>query len=444
MKKNKTLKIIFFIIAILLITLISFVGIYKYDKGSMKNIMPDYELGKEFKGSRLITLKVNTSTKTDETTTGEKTSDENSEENSEENTEAKETQVNAPEILNVENYNKAKEIMEKRINDANFSEYDIRVSQEDGTIILDMPDSQKIDDVLQFIMSKGDFQIIDADTKDVLLSKDDLKESAIGYYSSTKGTTVYLNMKFKKEAVKTLEDITKTYVETKGEDGTTTKKTISMQIDGQNFLTTYFGETISTGEIQLPIGNASNDQATILENVNKASYLAMLLNNPTIEIEYTVDSNQYISPIVDQTTINYVIIAGICMVTLMAVYMGIKYRGHGILAIIAFIGYIAILLLLVRLTNVPLAIGSVLAVIMSSLIEIVFITKLLKSNDTKELNEVIFRTLLIQIPLYIIAIVLCFATLTPMVALGTTLFWGLIIATVYNYLVIKNLIDDKN
>ena len=444
MKKNKTLKIIFFIIAILLITLISFVGIYKYDKGSMKNIMPDYELGKEFKGSRLITLKVNTSTKTDETTTGEKTSDENSEENSEENTEAKETQVNAPEILNVENYNKAKEIMEKRINDANFSEYDIRVSQEDGTIILDMPDSQKIDDVLQFIMSKGDFQIIDADTKDVLLSKDDLKESAIGYYSSTKGTTVYLNMKFKKEAVKTLEDITKTYVETKGEDGTTTKKTISMQIDGQNFLTTYFGETISTGEIQLPIGNASNDQATILENVNKASYLAMLLNNPTIEIEYTVDSNQYISPIVDQTTINYVIIAGICMVTLMAVYMVIKYRGNGILAIIAFIGYIAILMLLVRLTNVPLAIGSVLAVIMSSLIEIVFITKLLKSNDTKELNEVIFRTLLIQIPLYIIAIVLCFATLTPMVALGTTLFWGLIIATVYNYLVIKNLIDDKN
>ena len=57
MKNKKTLKIVFFLIAILLISLLSFVGIYQYDKGLMKNVMPEYVLGKELKGSRFITFR---------------------------------------------------------------------------------------------------------------------------------------------------------------------------------------------------------------------------------------------------------------------------------------------------------------------------------------------------------------------------------------------------
>ena len=67
MKNKKTLKVLVLLVAIVLVSLIAFVGIYQYDKGSMKNILPEYALGKEIKGSRLITFKVDTSTKTSDT-----------------------------------------------------------------------------------------------------------------------------------------------------------------------------------------------------------------------------------------------------------------------------------------------------------------------------------------------------------------------------------------
>ena len=61
MKKNSGLKLAILIIAIVLISLISFVGIYKLERGTMKNIMPDYLVGKELNGTRLITFKVDDS-----------------------------------------------------------------------------------------------------------------------------------------------------------------------------------------------------------------------------------------------------------------------------------------------------------------------------------------------------------------------------------------------
>ena len=76
MKKNNILKIAVLIIAVLLISLVSFVGIYKTDKGVMQNIMKEYTMGKDLKGSRLIELAVDTSTKDVENATADEESEE--------------------------------------------------------------------------------------------------------------------------------------------------------------------------------------------------------------------------------------------------------------------------------------------------------------------------------------------------------------------------------
>ena len=72
MKKKKQNKIslkilgrILTITIIILLAFISFVGIYKTDKNSMKNIIPDYELGMELYGSRHIVAKADTSNSED-------------------------------------------------------------------------------------------------------------------------------------------------------------------------------------------------------------------------------------------------------------------------------------------------------------------------------------------------------------------------------------------
>ena len=48
---------IFTIIAILLICLISFIGIYVVDKNTVKNIIPEYILGMDVYGARNIRIK---------------------------------------------------------------------------------------------------------------------------------------------------------------------------------------------------------------------------------------------------------------------------------------------------------------------------------------------------------------------------------------------------
>ena len=445
MKNKKTLKVLVLLVAIVLVSLIAFVGIYQYDKGSMKNILPEYALGKEIKGSRLITFKVDTSTKTNDTDNSEDaTETENADETSEQSEEnaSKEVPVNATEVLNAENYQSSKNIIEKRLQEAKIEEYDIRVNEEDGKIILDMPNNTTTDNVLQFLMQQGDFNIIATDSEEVLLSKSDLEKSQVMYYSNEKGTTVYLNLKFKKDSTKKLEDVTKEYVETTAEDGTKTKKTITIKIDDEKLLTTYFGETISDGQIQIPMGDASNDNAEINENATNASYIAMILNNQTLPIVYTSGENQYVSPILDSNSLNKIIIVAASLVVLVMVYLAIRYKKNGILAAIGFVGYLAIVMLLIRFTNVPIAFGSMSAILLSAIMEVVFITKLLKDADGKKMDETIIKMTLAQIPLYVIAIVFCFVTWLPMVSFGTALFWGLIMETAYNYLIVKNLLKD--
>ena len=66
-QNNKTLKLlgkISTIVIILLLSLISFVGIYVKDKNTMKNVIPEYKLGTDLYGARNILIKVDDSTTT--------------------------------------------------------------------------------------------------------------------------------------------------------------------------------------------------------------------------------------------------------------------------------------------------------------------------------------------------------------------------------------------
>ena len=66
-QNNKTLKLlgkISVVVIILLLSLISFAGIYVKDKNAMKNVIPEYKLGTDLYGARNILVKVDDSTTT--------------------------------------------------------------------------------------------------------------------------------------------------------------------------------------------------------------------------------------------------------------------------------------------------------------------------------------------------------------------------------------------
>lgn len=464
MKNKNLLKILVFVAAIILISLISFVGIYKYEKGEMVKVMPDYKMAKEFKGSRLISLNVDTSTKeknssdttsennadentVDENTTSEDATAENTTEDNAttENTTSETEPVNAPEVLNKDNYLKVKSILQKRLLNLNIDEFDVRVNEEDGQVVMELPDDTTTDEILQFLTEPGKFEIQATDTKEVLLSKDNIEKASVIEYPGKTGKNIYLNIKFKDDSIKKLEEVTKTYTETTAEDGTSTKKTITLKIDDQTLLTTYFGETISNGQIQIPIGDETTDTVILNNNRKNANYLATVLNTPTLPITYKLDQNQFVSALYDENCLKCIAAAAIILVTLVMIYLIIKYKESGIISAISLVGFIAITMLAIRYMNVTLSIGSLVAILFTTIMEIVFLSQLSKNNENKEMNKSIIKSILLQIPFYLISIILVLLSAyikLEIVSFVTALFIGLAIELAYNYFIVKNVLKS--
>ena len=233
-QNNKTLKLlgkISTIVIILLLSLISFVGIYVKDKNTMKNVIPEYKLGTDLYGARNILIKVD-----DSTTTKKYDSDGNlvkdssdGDENNENITEVEE-KVNPDELRTADNYEAVKNIIEARLKYMKVEDYLLRFDESTGDISLEVSENSSTDYIAQYTITKGEFKIVDNDTSEVLLTNADLKEAKVQYSTSTSGTTVYLTIEFNQDAVEKLRDISKTYVSSTDTDGNTTTKKIKMTL----------------------------------------------------------------------------------------------------------------------------------------------------------------------------------------------------------------------
>ena len=435
MKKNNGLKLTILVICIILISLISFVGIYKLQGGSIKNIMPEYTTSKELNGTRLITFKVDTSNKEDSKTTA--TTDGSDDENTEK------TPVNSQEVLTEENYELAKNIMKKRLDKFNIKNYDLRVDKTTGTIALEVGEDGQIDDILAYLLSQGNFTITDTDSGEVLLDNSKIKETKTMYYNGTSGTNVYLDIIFNDEGKSKLEEISKTYVETKDDEGNSTKKTITIKLDDETITTTYFGQTMSNGELPLTVGSASNDSNTIKNYLVQAGELAIVLNNGINPIVYTIGTNEYVAPIITPDTLNKIIISALVVLAIMIVYLVIRYKTLGIISALSMVGYIALYLITVRFTDTIISLEAIAAIAISILLEFVFVQAIAKAikkdsaNATKTINKELIKNISVQAPLYIMAIVFVFVEWETIKSFGLALFWGLIVSLVYNLIITK-------
>lgn len=435
MKKNNGLKLTILVICIILISLISFVGIYKLQGGNIKNIMPEYTTSKELNGTRLITFKVDTSNKEDSKTTA--TTDGSDDENTEK------TPVNSQEVLTEENYELAKNIMKKRLDQFNIINYDLRVDKTTGTIALEVGEDGQIDDILAYLLSQGNFTITDTDSGEVLLDNSKIKETKTMYYNGTSGTNVYLDIIFNDEGKSKLEEISKTYVETKDDEGNSTKKTITIKLDDETITTTYFGQTMSNGELPLTVGSASNDSNTIKNYLVQAGELAIVLNNGINPIVYTIGTNEYVAPIITPDTLNKIIISALVVLAVMIVYLVIRYKTLGIISALSMVGYIALYLITVRFTDTIISLEAIAAIAISILLEFVFVQAIAKAikkdsaNATKTINKELIKNISVQAPLYIMAIVFVFVEWETIKSFGLALFWGLIVSLVYNLIITK-------
>lgn len=452
MKAHKIITITTIILSIIIISIASFGGIYKLKEYKVVNVVPDYLLSMEFKNSRVANFSV--SDEVEETKIYDKDGNEITEkqdgiEYTEENGyKIVETKVNTEESLNDSNYKLSKKIIEKRLKDIKAEQYTIRLNESNGNIQLEIPENDDANEILAVLAQKGIFELQDSETKEVLLNNSNIKSVAVVYGQTESGVSVYLQIKFNKEGTIKLEEISKKYIKTTeqetNENGETEDKEVTKEVsivfDGQEYRSTYFGDTISDGTLNVAMGSGQ-DNSSIENYVLVANELKAILNSGVLPIQYEISENT-ISPRITTENIKVVAYIVLAIFAISLVYFVIKLKLRGILAAVLQIGYVAILLLILRYTNVVISLEGIVGILVGIIINYMFIYFAFKNIEDDYVKGTMAKFAVRLIPIYIIAIVFTFNRLTNIASLGMTIVWGLIILYLYNLIFTQVIVKE--
>ena len=488
MKGNK-LKLITKILAILTICLISFVGIYVKSTNTMQNKVKDYEFSKDLDGYRELIFKVSDATEvlnsggkvignTDEYT--DSTIEKNSYQKSE-------NKINVESDLTSENYQKAKKVIETRLKSLGIEDYELALNVEDGTMHLKIPEDSNTNHTVSNILQVAKFEIRDSnDASNVLITNDDIKKISTVYNTTSSGTTVYLQIEFNKDGKNILKQIsngeyktntensnnstenenstsdgkntaeenTNTSSETENndensssEENTTSQKKITLAIDNNEMITTSFDDPIEDGIIDLSMNKATTDNSSITETLQSASTIAAVVNSGKMPLTYKITENSYIKTDISKENLQKAMYVIAVIVAIALIYLIFKKKLSGLMAAISYVGFVAIELLVIRYTNVMISLESIVAGCVILAINYMMTYTLLKINETdvelknKAYKDAFKSIIMKTIPIFIISIVFVFIRWTKISTFGMTMFWGLFLSMIYNYVVTKNMLE---
>lgn len=480
MKAIRNLKVILVVLIVILISVISFGGIYYVNKGEMKNRLPDYVLGSSIKGYRHITLVASESTNEDENNTNStsnttENTTENATENETSNTTENATENNTTEnavnttnttsenVNTASNYKKSANIIKRRLKVLNIDNYNVTCDESTGRIVVDLPEDDKTDIILSDLTEVGKFTIEDSETGEVLLDNGDVKSVKFGQQNTgtSSSSSLIMGIEFNSKGTKKFRNITKEYqnelAENSTEESNTTNSTnttenstdssekkdkkVKIKIDDAEILTTDFSEVIDNGVLTLTVGNANDETQR-----NSALNIGAIIQNEPLPVKYQVEGNTYTESSIDENTLKVIIYCLVVIALVIALVLIVKYRTMGILQAILSVGYIGLLLIVIRYANVVESLDGILSIFVCYVINSIFafmISKVLSNKDLtkkvskKSVNNVIKKYGLIIIPELIIATVCLFTSWSAIFSFGMILFWGVVISFVYNVAVTK-------
>ena len=453
----KKTKIITIILAIVLISLVAFGGVYIKTQNRMEDKVKEYALGRELKGERVIELKVS-----DGTTDGKSKP--------------------ADDDLTVENYETAKKTIEKRLENLGVQDYTLSLNKESGAIRVELAEDNNTDTYVYYLTTSGKVEMKEKDTDNVLLNDSMIKKAQYTYTSDSENSyQAYLELTLTQEGQAKLDEIRNDYAvlatevseeeaktkDTNTTENTTTENTTTDTSTEENTKTTestsedtkkiasltvagtsYDIEKYEKGKLTVKIGSKTSNTTTANNYVAKAGELAMLINAGKFPIDYEVDTNRYVlSDIAEQQLLYFV--AGVAIVLLVIFVISIvKYKGRGLLADISFIGFVAILSLLLRYTNVVISIEGIGAILLTLIINLrlnqMILSKTKTMNVVSEAVTTSYKELFLRIiPIMIITVVFSFSGWTNLSSFGMIMFWGLALIAVYNIVVTKTLLKLK-
>ena len=420
MEENlKRIRTIAILLIAILISVIAFCGVYLFKSGVWNNYIPGFKYGMELSGMRELrfvlddtsdekevyvdengnicgeVVKEDTSSSNTEVSLEE--TGENAEAPKEETEEEKDPalegytietrtiKTNEDSAINKENFEKAKKIIQKRLERNATYEYNIRLDDATGELILEVPDNDELESVESLVRTPGKLEIIDSQNGLRLLDDSGLKSVTKTDINTESGYQPYLVLTFDKNGAEKIKEISNKYVATKveeqednsaekaeGTEETTEastnesneeKKYITINLDGQAILKTYFGQELSNGVLQIPWGQATSDYDTFVKASKEADGVAQILNDEELPLTYKLSSDNYIKSSIHENVLNIFKISVAVVIAVVSIYFIIRYRLNGFKSAILALGYIGLIVIIFRYTNVVITVNSLISLI---------------------------------------------------------------------------------
>ena len=469
----KKVKITTIILAIILVTIVSFGGVYIQTQNRMENKIKAYTYGRELKGERQLELKVSTASENN---------------NSSESTDTSESEdTTTQDNLTPENYEIVKNTIEKRLKSLRTQDYTISLNKEDGTITVELPEDDKTDDLAYYLTTSGKVEIKEKDTSTELLNENMVKKAQYTYTSNSDGEyQVYLEIVLTKDGQAKIEEIQKDYAilktdvdaaesAQKSEESTDnkenaeskentdntdnsnneektektenteeTKKIAKLSVAGNE----YDIEKIEKNVIRAKIGSQTSNNTTVNNNVSKAAELAMLINSGKYPVDYKVQNNRFVYSDITHTQLIYAALVVAALIIIVFIIFIVKYKTKGLLVSISCVGFIALFFLLLRYTNVTISIEGIGAIILTMIIYLKLNQMILSKTKVMDVvNEAVkatYKNLFLKlVPVMIITVVFCFSGWTNLSSFGMIMFWGIVLIAIYNIIITNNLLKIR-
>lgn len=442
MNTNKKLKLLLIVLVCILVILIGFFGIYKREGNAYKNLVPDFLLSSDLKGSTTLELEVDKSTnkeyydkdgnKVDSSTVTDENKDEYTE---------KEVPVNDEEQLNQENYEKVVKIIEKRLKFLSTDQYRIDLDKISGKIIITFED-EYADDIKSIVPLEGSLELIDETTEDVVLNYADFKSAEATYASLDEGYTIYLNLKLNDNGIEKIKNIDK-YKNTKetteeGEESTESK--LKVMFDTDQVASVSYDDILLTGStLRITTGNNVTNTSTLQSQMNMNTVVAKLASIGKMPVVYKLTAEEFITPSQNVDYVVYGIYAFIIICVICAIIFILKYKINAIFMLLSFITNIAATSLIIKLTKVSISINILPAITAFFILNIVLIKNILQNikeenNISKAFKNGFLKTLDLFVITLIIFIVFAFTNMAVLNSLGLLLFWGWLNTIVSNFI----------
>ena len=442
MKNSKKLKLVLMILICILVILVGFLGIYSKTSNSYKNILPEYELASDLKGSTVLEFEVDETVETiyydkdgrevDSSTITEENKD---------NYVAEERIINEKENLNSENYKKVVSIMKERLEFLQADQYRLDLDEEKGKIVLTFEDDYP-DDIRSFLPMEGKLELVDSNTEDIILTYNDFikAEAKNAYIDDVDNVAynIYMNLKLNDSGINKVKNIDKYKTSVNSETQETEINDFKVLFDGDEIATVSYDDILLNGKnLRITIAKKLVTNSEINSKFNMAVVVSKFATIGKLPVIYNITAQEYIKSN-SLNSINHIIVLIISGIIGCFSVIILKYKFKGLLAILSFVTNIALFLIIIRVIRIQISLNGFAGIVGLIILNIILITNILENikNKDKNFSENIKKAYLNSMDaLVVMAIIFIVFTLTKIAVIsfmGQLIFWGWIVTVLGN------------